>query len=197
MESDRCFLGYERMKADGLSLKKMRQMCDLYVRILVDMMFGGSSTYLDAGYLHEHRFVAELALDAFNNAKGRNFKLVKFLKCNRIVTIFYCLTFEAKEDGSDVCLLFRAVVNGVGTDKVLLCEIRDGDESKDLSDDILSLVTPPGQYICLKHEFGECHSTDGSRGGKCDYAVGFSGGKCGCAACMPMKFEVCPPPSSK
>lgn len=190
MDSDRCFIGYRRMEEDELSLPQMRQMCDVYLRTVVPGMFCGSTTYLNANFLHQYRDVAESALNAFNNAKWRNFKLVKLLKCNSVVTLYCCMTFHAKEDGSDECLLFRAVVNLVDRCNVLLCEIRDGDESKDLGDVskdlgdvILSVVRPAGQYICLKHEFGECHSTDGPRGGKCDYAAGFTRTKCGCVAC--------------
>ncbi|XP_073041227.1 uncharacterized protein [Primulina eburnea] len=148
MDSDRCFIGYRRMEVEELSLPKMRQMCDVYVRTLYPGSFGGSNTYLADEFLHVFRHIPQIALDAFNSAKGRNFKFVKFIKLNRISILFNSMTFEAKEDGSDECLLFRAVVNMIGTDNVLLCEIRDGDESKDLGDDILSFVRPSGHYIC-------------------------------------------------
>ncbi|XP_073041260.1 uncharacterized protein [Primulina eburnea] len=187
MDSDRCFIGYRRMEEEELSLPVMRQMCDVYVRALYPGSFGGSNTYLADEALYAFGDNPELALNAFNSAKGRNFKLVKFIKLNRINTLFNSMTFEAKEDGSDECLLFRAVVNLIGTDNVLLCEIRDGDESKDLGDDILSFVRPSYHYICFKHERGECHSTDGSLGGKCDYAVGSSRGECICVVCSAHK----------
>ncbi|XP_073281203.1 uncharacterized protein [Primulina huaijiensis] len=163
-------------------------MCDVYVRTLYPGSFGGSNTYLADEFLYVFRHIPQIALDAFNSAKGRNFKFVKFIKLNRISLLFNSMTFEAKEDGSDECLLFQAVVNMIGTDNVLLCEIRDGDESKDLGDDILSFVRPSGHYICFKHECGECHSTDGSLGGKCDYAVGSSRGKCICVVCSAHKY---------
>ncbi|XP_073041224.1 uncharacterized protein [Primulina eburnea] len=141
MDSDRCFIGYRRMEVEELSLPKMRQMCDVYVRTLYPGSFGGSNTYLADEFLHVFRHIPQIALDAFNSAKGRNFKFVKFIKLNRISILFNSMTFEAKEDGSDECLLFRAVVNMIGTDN-------DGDESKDLGDDILSFVRPSGHYIC-------------------------------------------------
>ncbi|XP_073041250.1 uncharacterized protein [Primulina eburnea] len=93
MDSDRCFIGYRRMEVEELSLPKMRQMCDVYVRTLYPGSFGGSNTYLADEFLHVFRHIPQIALDAFNSAK-------------------------------------------------------DGDESKDLGDDILSFVRPSGHYIC-------------------------------------------------
>ncbi|XP_073128582.1 uncharacterized protein [Henckelia pumila] len=57
----------------------------------------------------------------------KNFYLERVVKLNKI-SRYYCLTFWARSDKSDERRLFRAVVDLLGPDKVLVCEIKDGDE---------------------------------------------------------------------
>ncbi|XP_073143120.1 uncharacterized protein [Henckelia pumila] len=57
----------------------------------------------------------------------KNFYLERVVKLNKF-SRYYFLTFWARSDKSDERRLFRAVVDLLGPNKVLVCEIKDGEE---------------------------------------------------------------------
>lgn len=119
----------------NISLSDLRQMCDLCNGPPNGSLNPGAAvTYRNADELVFLRHLAELALKFYNDTNSKSYKLVKVCKIN-CVAACYGLTFRAREDGSEECPVFRGVVNVVGGEKALFCEIKYDDGIRLLPDD--------------------------------------------------------------
>ncbi|XP_073128581.1 uncharacterized protein [Henckelia pumila] len=118
---DQNFTGYHSM--DDYELSHLRHICNIYMDPRKSEYGGGLTQF----YVDGLRDRAKTALNVYNEKERKNFYLERVVKLNKI-SRYYCLTFWARSDKSDERRLFRAVVDLLGPDKVLVCEIKDGDE---------------------------------------------------------------------
>ncbi|XP_073136480.1 uncharacterized protein [Henckelia pumila] len=111
---------------DDSQLSFLREMCDKYFDPR-DCAPGAGITRFYIDGIEHFNYMAELALKFYNDKEQKDFSLEIVGKLNMFV-VLYCLTFWARIAESDERRLFRGVVDVLGGDKVLLCEIKDDGE---------------------------------------------------------------------
>ncbi|XP_073142334.1 uncharacterized protein [Henckelia pumila] len=121
---DQNFTGYHSM--DDYELSLLRHICDIYMDPRKSECGGGFTQFYVDG-LSNVRDRAKTALNVYNAKEQKNFYLERVVKLNKF-SRYYFLTFWARSDKSDERRLFRAVVDLLGPNKVLVCEIKDGEE---------------------------------------------------------------------
>ncbi|XP_073158388.1 uncharacterized protein [Henckelia pumila] len=107
-------------------LSYLRDLCDTYFDPRECAPGAGITRFYSDGIEHAN-YLAELTLKFYNEKEQKNFYLEKVGKINRFVVV--CgLTFWARTAESDESQLFRGVVDLLDGKKVLLCEIKGGNE---------------------------------------------------------------------
>ncbi|XP_073015122.1 uncharacterized protein [Primulina eburnea] len=97
---------------DEMSLDDYRRICDLCNEPRKPgkpKLYGGLVTFVNADKIVDLRYLSELALKLFNDAKSTSFKLLKVCKINHGGSGYYGLTFRAQEDGIKESLVFEVL----------------------------------------------------------------------------------------
>ncbi|XP_073126792.1 uncharacterized protein [Henckelia pumila] len=87
---------------------------------------GGGMRTIGTSLLPSFKPQAKRALKVYNKSNSKRFKVKKIYKINVHGSGYQCMTFSAKEDGSEGRTLFRAVVRL--KDMVLFCEVKKDDD---------------------------------------------------------------------
>ncbi|XP_073015121.1 uncharacterized protein [Primulina eburnea] len=139
---------------DEMSLDDYRRICDLCNEPRKPgkpKLYGGLVTFVNADKIVDLRYLSELALKLFDDAKSTSFKLLKVCKINHGGSGYYGLTFRAQEDGIKHSLVFRGVVHAAcGKKEALFCEIK-------VDDDEITLLSCDDDYVSSERA---CESED-------------------------------------